>query len=214
MYRRHVQARFRLYIRRARAFVYHNVLHADDPPHQLALGAAIGIFILFTPTVGFQMMISLLLAWLLKANKAIGVAVVWISNPATMIPIFYPCYLVGRTMLFWEPVSNGWWRQLAQPPPGWWPAVIFYWSRLLEIALPLWLGGIVIGLLVAYPTYYALYYAICSYRMRRWGQLVPPSLSSHTQPAASRRVETGGPSCRANAPAASAFHEEVGRPPQ
>jgi uncharacterized protein (DUF2062 family) len=158
--------------------MYHNVLHADDPPHRLALGAAIGVFVMFTPTIGFQMMISVFLAWLLRANKAIGVPIVWISNPATIIPIFYPCYLVGRTMLRWERVSETWWKQIAHPPPGWWPAVVFYWSRFLEIALPLWLGGIVVGILLAYPTYYIVRKIICSYRMRRWGQLVPPSAST------------------------------------
>ena len=96
-------------------FLYHNVLHADDPPHRLALGAAIGVFVMFTPTIGFQMLISVLIAWLLKANKAIGLPVVWISNPATFIPIFYPSYLVGRVLLGWEPVSETWWRQIATP---------------------------------------------------------------------------------------------------
>lgn len=66
MYRRHILARFRLYSRRSRKFFYHNVLHADDPPHRLALGAAIGVFVAFMPAVGFQMMINFFLAWLLR----------------------------------------------------------------------------------------------------------------------------------------------------
>ncbi len=175
MYRRHIRTRFRIFLRRARGFLYHSVLHADDPPHQLALGAAIGVFVAFTPTVGFQMMINVFLSWLLKANKVIGLPLVWISNPATLVPMYYSCYVVGRSMLGWEPVHQHWWSRLAQPPPGWWAAIAFYWSRLVEIAAPLWLGGTVIGLLLAYPTYYVLYYLIRKYRLRRWGQLLPPS---------------------------------------
>jgi len=175
MYRRHIRARFRLYLRRARKFIYHNVLHADDPPHRLALGAAIGVFVAFTPTVGLQMMITVFLAWLLRANKVIGLPVVWISNPATLVPMYYSCYVVGRSMLGWEPVADDWWSHLAHPPPGWWATVTFYWSRLVEIAAPLWLGGVVVGLLLAYPTYYGLYYLIRTYRLKRWGQLLPPS---------------------------------------
>lgn len=193
MYRRHVRARFRLYVRRARAFVSHNVLHADDPPHRLALGAAIGVFVMFTPTLGFQMLINVMLAWLLKANKAIGVIVVWISNPATFIPIFYPCYLVGRILLQREPVSEAWWRRIAHPPPGWWPTVAFYWSQILEIAVPLWLGGVVVGTLMACLTYYFLYYAICSYRLRRWGQLVPPPVGASGRPSHTERGLAAGP---------------------
>ena len=94
IYRRHIRARFRLYLHRARKFIYHNVLHADDPPHRLALGAAIGVFVAFTPTVGLQMMLTVSLAWLLRANKVIGLPVVWISNPATLVPIYYSCYVV------------------------------------------------------------------------------------------------------------------------
>ena len=175
MYRRHIRARLRWYVRRTRKFVYHNVLHADDPPHRLALGAAIGMFVAFTPAVGFQMMINFFLAWLLRANKMIGLPIVWITNPATLVPIYYSCYVVGRTMLGWEAVHRDWWARLAQPPPGWWATVAFYWSRLIEIAAPLWLGCSVIGLLLAYPTYYGLYYIVRNYRLRKWGQLLPPT---------------------------------------
>ncbi len=201
MYRRHVRARFRLYVRRVRAFVSHNVLHADDPPHRLALGAAIGVFVMFTPTLGFQMLINVMLAWLLKANKAIGVLIVWISNPATFIPIFYPCYLVGRILLQREPVSETWWRQIADPPPGWWPTVAFYWSRILEIAVPLWLGGVVVGILMACPTYYFLYYSIRSYRLRRWGQLVPPPVGARARHSHTERGSAAGPLRTAALPA-------------
>ncbi len=155
--------------------MYHNVLHADDPPHRLALGGAIGMFVAFTPAVGFQMMINFFLAWLLRANKVIGLPIVWITNPATIVPIYYFCYVVGRSMLGWEAVHRDWWTRLAQPPPGWWATVAFYWSRLIEIAAPLWLGCSVIGLLLAYPTYYGLYYIVRNYRLRKWGQLLPPT---------------------------------------
>ncbi|MCU0960962.1 MAG: DUF2062 domain-containing protein [Pirellulaceae bacterium] len=174
MYRRHVRARFRIYLRNARAFIYQRVLHADDPPHELALGGAIGMFVAFTPTVGFQMVENVFLAWLLRANKAIGVPIVWITNPATMVPIYYCCYVVGRTMLGSKAVHHRWWQELSHPPAGWWAGISFYWSRLMEIAVPLWLGCVVVGILLAYPTYYLLYYGICTYRMRRWGQLIPP----------------------------------------
>jgi uncharacterized protein (DUF2062 family) len=140
----------------------------------LALGAAIGVFVAFTPTVGFQMVITVFLAWLLKANKAVGLPIVWISNPATMVPIYYSCYYVGRSMLGWEPVGEQWWRRFSNPPPGWWPTISSYWSWLMEIATPLWLGSVVIGLLLAYPTYYLLFHIIRVYRIRRWGEIVPP----------------------------------------
>lgn len=175
MYRRQLRARLWRFIRRMRNFVYHQLLHADDPPHRLALGASIGVFVAFTPTVGFQMVINVFLAWLLRANKLVGLPIVWISNPATIVPMYYSCYVVGRTLLRLDRVGEHWWKQLAHPPEGWWPFVCFYWTRLMEIAVPLWTGCLVVGILLAYPTYYVLFHVIRSYRLRRWGQLVPPT---------------------------------------
>ena len=46
---------------------------------------AVAMFITFTPTVGLQMILSVFFAWLLRANKAVGIPIVWISNPATTL---------------------------------------------------------------------------------------------------------------------------------
>ena len=171
---RHLMLRFRMFQRRLRQFVIHNVLHADDPPHRLALGIAIGVFVAFTPTIGFQMVLAVFLAWLLGANKIIGAALVWISNPATIVPIYYPCYVVGRFICDSGGVSFRWWRELGSPPEGWWDGVVFYWNRFTEIAVPLWVGCLLVAINLGYLSYRASLSAICIYRMKRWGQLMPP----------------------------------------
>jgi hypothetical protein len=137
----------------ARWILRHHVLHIDDPPHRLALGAAIGMFVAFTPTVGFQMILVVFLAWLLGANKAIGVPLVWISNPLTIPPLFYLGYTLGRYLLGWDQLGQEWWATLSDPPGGWWEMTWFYWDRTVEIAWPLWLGCILVGLGVSIPTY-------------------------------------------------------------
>lgn len=177
MVARHVTGRFRKAWSKARRFVLHSVLHADDPPQRLALGAAIGMFITFTPTVGFQMLLVVFAAWLLRANKVVGLPIVWISNPATMMLIYYPCYVVGRSLLGMEPIDSHWWSELREPPASWWPAVDFYWSHFLEVATPLWLGCLVVATCTSVPTYYLVYHVIHAYRLRRWGQLTPPAPS-------------------------------------
>lgn len=139
-----------------RRLLLHHILHADDSPHRLALGAAVGMFVAFTPTVGFQMLIVLLLAWLLRANKAIGVPLVWISNPVTIPPIFYAGYTLGRVFLGREPLDHAWWAGLASPPQSWADAIAFYWSRSLEIAWPLWVGCLILGAVLAVPTYFVV----------------------------------------------------------
>ena len=156
-----------VYRRRFRRFVYHSLLHADDPPWQLAMGMAVGVFVACTPTVGIQMVIAGFLSWLLGANKAVSMAAVWISNPATLIPIYLYCYRIGCAILALTPVDRAWWAGLADPPVGWWPAVSFYWSRFVDIAGPLWLGGIIVGWACGYAAYYMVYHSIRLYRKRR-----------------------------------------------
>ena len=84
---------------RARRIFVHTFLHADDTPRQIALGAAVATFIAFLPIVGIQTVVAIALAALLRVNKAICVPIVWITNPATLVPIYTGCYWVGRFVL-------------------------------------------------------------------------------------------------------------------
>ena len=163
----------RTYRARFRRFVFHTVLHADDPPHKLALGIAIGVFVTFTPTIGLQMILVLIFAAIFRANKRVGLPIVWISNPATFVPIYYPCYWIGRVILGAENIP--WWKNVTPPDPGWWATVVFYWDKTMAIAAPLWLGCLIVATVLAVPSYFFSYFGVRAYRLRRWGQLTPPS---------------------------------------
>ena len=172
----------RKYMQVAKDFCVYKILHADDPPHTLALGIAIGMFVTFTPLIGFQMVLSFALAWLLKANKAVGVPIVWISNPLTIIPIYYPCYVIGCKLLGTPVVSDEWtligdeWNALAaDPATRWRDKVSFWWDNLMDFVGPLWLGCMVVATVTGVLSYYISLFAIRQYRLRRWGQLMPPS---------------------------------------
>ena len=159
---------------RLKRLVFHHLLHADDPPYRLAMGVALGVFIAFTPTVGIQMMLGAFFAWVLRANKAVAVAVVWISNPVTTVPMYYGCYKVGEAVVGSGGRDWAWWSELMKPPIGWWSGVVFYWERLWEVAVPLWTGSLITATILGVPTYFLCYYVIRIYRMRRWGQIMPP----------------------------------------
>jgi len=152
---------------RARRFVVHNVLRADDPPHRLAFGVAIGLFVTFTPTIGFQSVLVVLLAWMFGANKLVGLPLVWISNPATFVPIYYPSYRLGRWVLGGEPVSMKWWKELAKPPDASGEAIRFYWGRFMEIIEPLTVGCLLIAIPLAGFGYVMTYQAVTKYRELR-----------------------------------------------
>jgi uncharacterized protein len=75
------------------------LLQLDDTDHSIALGTAVGMTIGLTPTVGIQMIIvmivSLLTRKLFRFNIMAALIAVYISNPLTMIPLYWMLYLVG-----------------------------------------------------------------------------------------------------------------------
>ncbi len=177
-----VSDRLKHWITQVKDFCVYKVLHADDPPHRLALGIAIGMFVTFTPLIGFQMVLSVFLAWLLRANKLVGVPLVWISNPFTIIPIYYPCYVVGCRLLGtpvvsdeWDQLQSSWQALLSDPATQWGDKVRFWWNSLMDFVGPLWAGCMLVATITGIISYYLSLAAIRAYRLRRWGQLMPPS---------------------------------------
>jgi uncharacterized protein len=75
-------------------------------PRAVAGGFALGTFIAFTPTIGFQIVIVIFLATFLNCNRAAAAVTVWITNAVTMAPIYTFNYWVGS--FFWSgpPVSE------------------------------------------------------------------------------------------------------------
>jgi uncharacterized protein len=75
------------------------ILMLDDTPHSVALGTTIGMFVGMTPTVGTQMIIVLCIAFLVRPlfrfNKIAAVLTVYVTNPLTIIPIYWFNYKVG-----------------------------------------------------------------------------------------------------------------------
>lgn len=65
----------------------------------MAGGLSVGLFIAFTPTIPFQMLLAACGALLLKVNLPIAVLAVWITNPFTAVPVFMSAWRVGKIML-------------------------------------------------------------------------------------------------------------------
>ena len=100
--------------------------------YSVAGAASWGFFVAFLP-VPFQMVIAALGALLFKINLPLSVAMVWISNPVTWVPLYFPAYKLGSKIL-----GN------APSPPG---HINLEW--LLDHFGPLLLGCVIVGLLGA-----------------------------------------------------------------
>ncbi|WP_259782920.1 DUF2062 domain-containing protein [Aestuariispira ectoiniformans] len=73
-------------------------------PKVIAWGVAIGLFIGMTPTVGIQMPLVAILWWLARQfqwnfSLILAIAWSWLSNAATMIPLYYLFYVTGLFIL-------------------------------------------------------------------------------------------------------------------
>jgi len=66
--------------------------------NSITRATGIGLFCAFIP-VPFQMVVAAIFAILFYANLPLSVALVWLTNPLTIPPIFYFCYKVGAFIL-------------------------------------------------------------------------------------------------------------------
>ena len=88
------------FVFRARKFLAQKVLHTDDSPHTIALGASLAMLVAISPLIGLQTVIAVGLAALFRANKAICIPIVWIvTNPFTFLPIYGACYKLGQLVV-------------------------------------------------------------------------------------------------------------------
>jgi uncharacterized protein (DUF2062 family) len=78
-------------------------LHAPNLWHlnrrSVSLAFACGLWAMYTPPLPWQMVIAAILAIYFNANLPISVALVWITNPVTWVPLYYVAYKVGAFVL-------------------------------------------------------------------------------------------------------------------
>jgi uncharacterized protein (DUF2062 family) len=137
--------------------LYVRFIRIRGEPREIALGFALGLFIGMSPTMGFQMAIAVFLAALLKWNKISAAAGVWITNPVTAPFVYGGTYLVGSKILGTGNVV----RMTGNFDIT---AIGSVLRQAPEVLLILSVGGIVIGVPVAFVGYYFSYKAVERYQ--------------------------------------------------
>lgn len=147
-----------------------HLLRLDESAHRIALGAAVGMFIALTPTVGLQMLLVFLVTSVIPGNRAAGLPLVWITNPATIVPIYSFNYTIGRLVTA-GPTLHEFEQQVVRllaDDPTWWAFVKGWWDIVMEVAAPLWIGSLAVGLVAGGAAYGLMYGLIRFYRRHYW----------------------------------------------
>jgi len=140
-------------------YIYLRVIRLRGHPHELALGMAFGIFIGMMPIIPFQTAFALALAIALKTSKITAAIGTWISNPVTIYIIYKYCYKIGSFILGYdhntkilapviEAIYNG---EVLN-------SIIKILSAEGMVMAAFLLGGIVLGVIFAVPSYFIFLY--------------------------------------------------------
>ena len=153
---------FRRWVRMWSSRVLRMFAKASGTPHQIALGAALGVFIAFTPTIGFQMLLGVIVATIFRANPVAAALPAWLTNPVTIVPVYSFNYWVGTLFYPGPDVSElkaGLHAAMkaATDATGWWDGCWAFFKVImdlgLEILIPLWLGCCIVGAILGVLTY-------------------------------------------------------------
>ena len=156
--------------KRAFRLFFLRILRLKGQPEEVAGGIAIGVFIGLTPTVPLHTILSVLIAFLLGKSKLAAALGGWVANPFMLPFIYILDYKVGRMITGIEGV----------------PLVLsdFSLSYLLDlgwdITYPLFVGGIALGLLSIFPSYFITKRLVILYRERRRKRLEKIGIPSQT----------------------------------
>lgn len=135
-------------------------LHATNLWHinrrSAARACAVGLFIAFLPAPG-QMVIAAVAALFLEAYLPLSVALVWLTNPLTMPPIFYATYRFGAWLLD-DPVVGS---EALFSPAHFMTALGVVWPALL-------LGSVLAGTAAAAAGYCTVQLAWRGLIRRQW----------------------------------------------
>jgi len=128
---------------------YLKIFHLKGDPHDLALGMAFGVFSSMLPIIPFHTAFSLSMALLFKCSKITAALGVWVSNPLNFWAIYLLNYKIGAIILgvsFDIESIHQYGEGLAL-----FKALLHSGSTFVATLL---LGGLVMGILAAVPSYF------------------------------------------------------------
>lgn len=128
------------------AFVFGDAAFWSLNRRNVTRAVALGFFIAFMPPVIPHTLLALLAAIALRVNIPVTLAAIFLTNPVTMVPLYYAAYWSGCFVLGIKPLT----RLPQAGPDSWLPA---FHGPFME---PFILGCLMLGLAAAVGAYIVL----------------------------------------------------------
>ena len=145
--------------RRSVSYYLKRVLRLSGTPYAIAIGTAGGAAISFTPFIGFHIVITCALVWLLRGNLIAGAIGTCFGNPLTFPLIWASTFQVGHLLL----------RGDARDAPARLPREVAQKSiaEIWPLIKPMLVGSIPLGLVAGCIIYVIVYKAVAAYQDAR-----------------------------------------------
>jgi uncharacterized protein (DUF2062 family) len=125
-------------------------------PHELAMGTALGIFSGMMPIIPFQIALAIALALLFQGSKITAALGTWVTNPLNWYFIYLYSYKIGAS-IFGIPSENGIISSVMDPfqhAEGYLQFIGKITGAGTTIVSSFLLGGFIMGLIAALPSYF------------------------------------------------------------
>ncbi len=144
-------------LKRYGRYIYLRIIRLRTSPHNIALGLALGVFVGALPIIPFQSVLVLALAVIFRGNKVAAFFSTFYSNVFTLAPMYYVLFLVGK---FFFPFEN------VQFDPSK-VSMSELFDAGWQVFMVMMAGGVLVGIPLGIAAYFAGYYGIKRYRVRK-----------------------------------------------
>jgi len=142
---------------RSARYLAHRVARMPGTPASIALGFSCGIAVVFTPFVGFHLVIAMTLAWILRGSALAAAIGTLASNPWTIPLILIGTYKLGARMLGAHSTHH-----LPRDVN-----FIYMLHHPLQLLLPMTLGAIPVAIAAGIITFFPARFLVQKYQQRR-----------------------------------------------
>lgn len=166
---------------RSGLYFLYRLRRLSGSPHAIALGCAAGVFISFTPFLGFQFLLAAMLAWMLGGSIIASAFGTLIGNPLSFPLIWISTYKIGCLMIRNDAIAacsfgqgfdiEAWGRDFFEQLMRFSiEATIMAFQGVWPVIKPMVFGSLPLGAAAAVITYFTARRAVQAYQQRRWAR--------------------------------------------